>query len=74
MEAIFSRSNLKPDDGFLPYSLLEVFKKTGYGFTNIVVAQAGLKPVLHPEFFFFGSETGGPRPRCGALSIFLKKI
>ena len=52
MEAIFSRSNLKPDDGFLPYRLLEVFKKTGYGFTNIVVAQAGLKPVLHPEFFF----------------------
>ena len=53
MEAIFSRLNLKPDDGFLPYRLLEVFKKTGYGFTDIVVAQAGLKPVLHPEFFFW---------------------
>ena len=28
MEAILSRLNLKPDDGFLPYSMPEVFIKT----------------------------------------------
>ena len=35
VKAIFSCLNLKPDDGFLPYNMLEVFNKTGKGLTNI---------------------------------------
>ena len=51
MEAIFSSLNLKYDDGFLPYSMPEVFTKTGHGLTDIIIVWAEFKPVLHPEFF-----------------------
>ena len=37
MKAIFSSLNLKVDYGFLPYSMPEVFKKTDYGFTDIMI-------------------------------------
>ena len=49
MKQIFSCLNLKPDDGFLPYSMPEVFNKTGYGLAGII-AWDEFKPVLHPEF------------------------
>ena len=51
MKAIFSCLNLKFDDGFLLYSMHEVFNKTGHGLTGIIIAWAKFKPVLHPEFF-----------------------
>ena len=35
MKAIFSCLNLKPDDGFLPYNIPELFNKTGHGQTDI---------------------------------------
>ena len=35
--AIFSCLNLKPDDRFLPYSIPEVFVKTGHGLTDIII-------------------------------------
>ena len=38
VEASFSRLNLKLDDGVLPYSMLEVFNKTGHGPTDIIIA------------------------------------
>ena len=38
MEAIFSCLNLKPEDIFLPYSMPEVFNKTGHGLTVIIIA------------------------------------
>ena len=38
VKAIFPFLNLKPDDGFLPYNMPEVFNKTGYGLTDIVIA------------------------------------
>ena len=41
----------KHDDGFSPYSMPEVFNKTGHGLTDIVIAWAEFKPVLHREFF-----------------------
>ena len=28
----------KPDDGFLPYNMAELFNKTGHGLTEIVIA------------------------------------
>ena len=34
MEAIFSSLNLKPDDGFLPYSMPRVLSKTVHVFTK----------------------------------------
>ena len=34
MEAIFSSLNLKPDDGFLPYSMSGVFSKTVHVLTK----------------------------------------
>ena len=37
VKAIFRCLNLKPDDGFLPYNMPEVFNKTGYGLTDIVI-------------------------------------
>ena len=37
-EAIFSCLSLKPDDGFLPYSVPEVFNKTGHHLTDIITA------------------------------------
>ena len=37
MGAIFSCLNLKLDDGFLPYSMPDVFNKTDYGLTDIIV-------------------------------------
>ena len=33
MEAMFSSLNLKPEDGFFPHSMSEVFIKTLYGLT-----------------------------------------
>ena len=51
MQAIFSCLNLKHDAGFLPYSMPEVFSKTGHCLTDIMIARAEFKPVLHPEFF-----------------------
>ena len=51
MEASFSRLNLKLDDGVLPYSMLEVFNKTGHGPTDIIIAWAEFKPVLYQEVF-----------------------
>ena len=50
MEASFLRLNLKPDDGVLPYSMLEVFNKTGHGLLDII-AWAEFKPVLYQEVF-----------------------
>ena len=38
MKAIFSCLNLKDDDGFLPYSMREVFNETGHGLTDIIIA------------------------------------
>ena len=38
MKAIFSCVNLNYDDGFLPYSMPEVFNKTGHGLTDIKIA------------------------------------
>ena len=37
VKAIFSCLNLKPEDGFLPYNMPDVFNKTGHGFTDIVI-------------------------------------
>ena len=37
MKAIFSCLNLKPDDGFFPYNMPEVFNKTGHGLTDIII-------------------------------------
>ena len=34
---IFSCLNLKPDDGFLPYNMSELFNKIGCGLTDIVI-------------------------------------
>ena len=51
VKAIFSCLNLKPDDGFLPYNMPELFNKTGHGLTDIVIAWDEFKAVLHPEFF-----------------------
>ena len=52
MKAIFSCLNLKPDDGFLPYNMPELFYKTGHGLTDIVIAWDEFKPVLHLEYFW----------------------
>ena len=52
VKAIFSCLNLKPDDGFLPYNMPELFNKTGHGVTDIVIAGDEFKPVLHPEYFW----------------------
>ena len=38
VKAIFSCLNLKPDDGFLPYNMPELFNKTGHGLTDITIA------------------------------------
>ena len=38
VKAIFSYLNLKPDDGFLPYNMPELFDKTGHGLIDIVIA------------------------------------
>ena len=38
VKAIFSCLNLKPDDGFLPYNMSDVFNKTGHDLTDIVIA------------------------------------
>ena len=37
MVTIFSCLNLKPDDGILPYSMPDVFNKTGHSLTNIII-------------------------------------
>ena len=37
MEAIFSCLNLKPDDGFLPYRMSEVFGKIAHGPTDTII-------------------------------------
>ena len=52
VKAIFPCLNLKPDDGFLPYNMPEVFNKTGYGLTDIVIVWDEFKPVLHPDSFW----------------------
>ena len=52
VKAIFSCLNLKPDDGFLPYNMTEVFNKTRHGLTDIVGAGDEFKTVLHPEYFW----------------------
>ena len=49
VKAIFSCLNLKPDDGFLPYNMTEVFNKTRHGLTDIVGAGDEFKTVFHPE-------------------------
>ena len=38
VKAIFSCLNLKPDDGFLPCNMSELFSKTGHGLTDILIA------------------------------------
>ena len=38
MKAIFSCLILKPDDGFLPHNMPELFNKTGHGLADIVIA------------------------------------
>ena len=52
VKAIFSCLNPKPDDGFLPYNMPELFDKTRHGLTDIVIASDEFKPVLHPEYFW----------------------
>ena len=37
MEAVFSKINLRPDEGFLAYNMPEIFVKTGHGLTDIVI-------------------------------------
>ena len=37
LKALFSCLDLKPDDGFLPYTMPELFNKTGHGLTDIVI-------------------------------------
>ena len=51
VKAILSCLNLKPDDGFLPYNMPELFNKTGHGHTDIAIARDEFKLVLHPEYF-----------------------
>ena len=51
VKALFSRLNLKPDDGFLPHTMPELFKKTGHGLTDIVITCDEFKPALHPDYF-----------------------
>ena len=36
MEAVFSKINLRPDEGFLAHNMPEIFVKTGHGLTDIV--------------------------------------
>ena len=38
VKTIFACLNLRPDDGFLPYNLPEIFNKTGHGLTDIIIA------------------------------------
>ena len=38
VKAIFSCLNLKADDGFLSYSMPEVFNKTGHGLADVIIA------------------------------------
>ena len=52
METIFSCLNLKPYDQFSPYSMPEIFNKTGHGLTDITIFLAEFNPVLHPDFFW----------------------
>ena len=52
VKAIFSCLNLKPNDGFLPYNMPEVFNKTGHDLTDIAILRDEFKPVLHPESFW----------------------
>ena len=52
MKAIFLCLNLKLDEGLLPYSMPEVFNKTGHGLTDIIIAWDDFKPVLHPDLFW----------------------
>ena len=51
MEAIFPCLNLKHDDGYLLYNMSEVFNKTGHGLSDIIIAWAEFKPLLHPVFW-----------------------
>ena len=37
-KAIFSCLNRKPDYGFLPYNMPELFNKSGYDLTDIIIA------------------------------------
>ena len=37
MKVIFSCLSLKPDDGFLPHSMPEIFNKTGHGLKGIII-------------------------------------
>ena len=50
VKAMFSCLNLKPEDGFLSYDFPEVFNKTGFGLTDIIIALDEFKAVLHLEF------------------------
>ena len=52
VKAIFSCLNPKPDDGFLPYNMPELFDKTRHGLTDIVIASDEFKLDLHPEYFW----------------------
>ena len=36
-EAVFSKINLKPDEGFPAYNMPEIFIRTGHGLTDIVI-------------------------------------
>ena len=38
VKATFSCLILKPDDGFLPYNMTELFDKTGHGLPDIIIA------------------------------------
>ena len=38
VKAIFSYLNLKPDDGFLIYNMLDVFNKARHGLIDTVIA------------------------------------
>lgn len=37
MEAVFSKINLRLDEGFLTHKMLEMFTTTGYGLTDILI-------------------------------------
>ena len=52
MKAMFSCLNLKPDDGFLPHNMPELFNKTQHGLTDIVITWDEFKTALHPQYFW----------------------
>ena len=51
MEVIFLCLNLKPDDGFLPYIMPDIFNKTRHGLTDIKLSELNLSKCCTQSFF-----------------------